>query len=681
VLLDDDIKSPLQIGNGDFVFTSDATGFQTLHTEHDAWMPLCTMAQWGWHSVPNARGGYYTIDDVVMEPFDFEGRKIHFALNVQEGNEEPYNWMRKNPHRMNLARIALKLDGGVISRDQIGGIHQQLHLYEGYIESRFTIDGVPCRVLSACDPKLDALAFKVESELLRGGRLTVDFEFPYGDHHKAGGLWDVPERHRTETLVHGENVVLVRRTLDRDGYYLKISSANSVRADIAEQAHRLRLMSEGVNTLEFAALFSPDAPCDGAELCADGIFDAAYDWWTAFWEKGAAVRLSKSKHPKALELERRIIISLYHLAIQSAGSMPPAETGLTCNSWYGKFHLEMHFWHAAYLPLWNHPELLERSVKWYHDILPTARWNASRNGFKGARWPKMVAPDGVDCPSFIATLLIWQQPHILYMIELLYHAYGEDRAFARREWNLIRETAEFMADLPVYNPQTGHYDITQPVIPSNEMFKPLETRNPAFELAYWKFGLGVAIQFAWRLGEPVPEKWSAVYEKIAPPPMRDGQYITHELFKPFRADFVSCDAGIIGMLPGEGIDQDVMRKQYLAWKNSPGSDFMIGWTFAWYAMTGTRLGLADEALGILLKDHGCNDYMANGGNPQIMPPFDGHPAPEGPPTLPIYLPGNGGLLLAVAMMAAGYKDSKPHPGFPDDGQWVIETDGLRPLPF
>lgn len=50
--------------------------------------------------------------------------------------------------------------------------------------------------------------------------------------------------------------------------------------------------------------------------------------------------------------------------------------------------------------------------------------------------------------------------------------------------------------------------------------------------------------------------------------------------------------------------------------------------------------------------------------------------------VPVYLPGNGALLTAVAMMAGGW-DSAPErnaPGFPDDGQWVVQPEGLRPLP-
>ena len=90
------------------------------------------------------------------------------------------------------------------------------------------------------------------------------------------------------------------------------------------------------------------------------------------------------------------------MAINSSGSTPPQETGLTCNSWYGKMHLEMYLWHCAWLPLWHQEELLDRSLAWYREHLQQARENAARNGYKGARWPKMIATEGVDCPSALA---------------------------------------------------------------------------------------------------------------------------------------------------------------------------------------------------------------------------------------------------------------------------------------
>jgi len=104
-----------------------------------------------------------------------------------------------------------------------------------------------------------------------------------------------------------------------------------------------------------------------------------------------AVDLSGSSDPRAPELERRIVLSQYLTAINSAGSMPPQETGRVCNSWHGKFHLEMHWWHAAHFALWGCPQLLERSLPWYSSITgcpgSSVPARLSRGALAQAGWP------------------------------------------------------------------------------------------------------------------------------------------------------------------------------------------------------------------------------------------------------------------------------------------------------
>ena len=144
-----------------------------------------------------------------------------------------------------------------------------------------------------------------------------------------------------------------------------------------------------------------------------------------------------------------MVLSQYLTAIQCAGSLPPQETGLTCNSWYGKYHLEMHWWHAAHFPMWNRAALLERSLGWYSAILPSAREKAKQQGYTGARWPKMTAPDGRSSPSPVGEMLIWQQPHPIAMAELCYAAHP-DRATLERYRDVVMESAEFMASFAYY---------------------------------------------------------------------------------------------------------------------------------------------------------------------------------------------------------------------------------------
>ena len=64
-----------------------------------------------------------------------------------------------------------------------------------------------------------------------------------------------------------------------------------------------------------------------------------------------------------------------------------------------------------------------------------------------------------------------------------------------------------------------------------------------------------------------------------------------------------------------------------------------------------------------------NTYRANGHNYQR-------------PGLTIYLPGNGGLLAAVALMAAGWDGApdRPAPGFPADGSWTVRVERLQRMP-
>jgi protein-glucosylgalactosylhydroxylysine glucosidase len=179
--------------------------------------------------------------------------------------------------------------------------------------------------------------------------------------------------------------------------------------------------------LAFVVAFSPKE-IKGSLLTASATFEASANHWRRFWSEGGAMDLSDSSDARALELERRVVLSQYLTAIQCSGSMPPQETGLTVNSWYGKFHLEMHWWHAAHFALWNRLPLFEKSLGWYASILPSAQALARAQGYRGARWPKMVGPEGRDSPSPVGPLLIWQQPHPIFYAELCYLSHPSGHA-------------------------------------------------------------------------------------------------------------------------------------------------------------------------------------------------------------------------------------------------------------
>lgn len=704
VLEEMDKESALTVGNGEFAFTADITGMQTLYEEYDI-LPLCTMSQWGWHTKPvNDEKYEYTLKDLVMTEYDVcDGRHVGYAKKQFAGNEEVYQWLRKNPHRLNLARIGFRYKGGKISSEQITDIHQELKLYEGILESRFLLEGIPCKVWTACyNQEKDQIGFRIESPALEDGSLTVEICFPYGSPDISASDWNAGELHTTEILdripdKERENLLLKRR-LDRDSYFVAVSSNGAVHEQLSEHSLTVEANS-GVLELS-AAFYAAEGHIRGRENSfgddsvresnavrnhitasvntgktvdsVSQIMEASRQGWKDFWEKGGIIRLNRSKDKRAWELERRIILSQYLMAVNSSGSTPPQETGLICNSWYGKMHLEMYLWHCAWLPLWNHCDLLERSLKWYKEHLPQARENAARNGYQGARWPKMVATEGIDAPSSIATLLVWQQPHIIYMMEMQYRN-EKSRAFLEEYWPVVEETACFMTDFVVWNEAHGCYDIPAPVIPVQECHKETDTVNPAFEVEYWRVTLQIAVEWAKRLNKAPDPKWLEVAEHMAELTVEEDVYLAHEkcsaTFTEFNKDHPSM-LGAYGLIGSDRIDTEIMRNTLHLVEKCWQYPTLWGWDFALMAMTAVRLDEPELAIRLLLMDTLKNCYLASGNNMQISRR-----------DLPLYLPGNGSLLLAAAIMTAGYEGcDRELPGFPKDGQWTVEFENIQKMP-
>ena len=233
--------------------------------------------------------------------------------------------------------------------------------------------------------------------------------------------------------------------------------------------------------------------------------------WRRFWTEGGAVELGQSKDPRAHELERRVVLSQYLTAIQCSGSRPPQETGLTVNSWYGKFHLEMHWWHAAHFALWNRLPLLEKSLGWYNKILPVARQLANSQGYAGARWPKMVGPEGRDSPSTIGPLVDLATTASDLLCRTLLSIASEKQTLERYH-EIVFESATSWRRLPFVTTKTHRYVLGPPLIPAQENHPPSETWNPTFELAYWRDGLKHRAAVARTFGNVSQPVWDRVIE-------------------------------------------------------------------------------------------------------------------------------------------------------------------------
>ena len=118
--------------------------------------------------------------------------------------------------------------------------------------------------------------------------------------------------------------------------------------------------------------------------------------------------------------------------------------------------------------------------------------------------------------------------------------------------------------------------------------------------------------------------------------------------------------------PGHDLNLTIMKNTYKKIKEKWNWEDTWGWDFPMLAMTASRLGYGEDAVNALLMPVTTNTYLKNGHNYQTS-------------RLRVYLPGNGGLLAALAMMAAGTEE-KPenNQGFPKS--WKVKSEGISKMP-
>jgi hypothetical protein len=674
-----DPKHFLQVGNGEFAYSFDVTGMQTLDRTFEHSVPLHTMSNWGWHSFPNT--GDYKYEQTLSE-FDVQGRKVSYA-DRQDSKAGEY--FRASPHRFNLARIGLwweaQDEAGATAADlaDFTEIEQTLDLWTGVATSKFKFRGEPVIVTTVAHPKRDAIALRIESPLVASGKLgvAVRFSYPRGEWGPAVDDFAKPAAHQSEWSSLGEGRLRCKRLLDQTSYAVELDANPD--AEWAELGpHAQRVMWSGAEAGELVVDFEGGwlalAPNGSLREQVTGpqAREASAAHWKALWSSGGALDLSGTDDRRAAEIERRVVLSQYLTAIQN-GSLPPQETGLVTNSWFGKQHLEMHWWHAAHFALWGRPEILERSLGWYQHILPQAKAIATRQGYKGVRWPKMSGPDGVSSPSGVGEFLAWQQPHFIALAELVHRANADpqqQKQILERYGEAVQETAAFMADYVQWDADGATCHLGAPLIPAQENYKPRVTSDPTYELAYWHWALSVAQQWRERDGQPREPEWDRVIAGLAKPLVREGRYAAVAV-EPFtnKADHPSmlCAFGVLPQTPlidpaimqatAEWVEDDAAWNWKSTW----------GWDFPVVAMTFARCGDPERAVNALLRDTPKNTYLPNGHNYQEE-------------RLPLYLPGNGGVLAATALMAAGWDGGpkRPAPGFPAD--WKVRCEGLLPSP-
>lgn len=668
-----DSLSSLTVGNGNFAFTVDATGMQSFPDAYSKGVPLGTQSVWGWHSFPNTEN--LRVEE-AQKVYELEGRKISYTVQPKEPGrvKMAVEYFRVNPHRLQLGNIGLEIkknDGTLATAKDIQKISQELNVWTGVITSNFTVEGVPVKVTTASHQQQDIVAFRIESPLLHTNRIAVRVRFPYPNaQFKDGGDNFKNDEKHTSVLMQSATETTIKRVLDTTVYYTSLKWNGT--ASIKKQAeHYFLIQPKSSNGyFELTCKFSQVISKGFAALFA-AVKENSEQNWKKFWISGGAVDFSQVKEARAFELERRVVLSQYLTKVQCSAAYPPQETGLTYNSWYGKPHLEMHWWHAVHFAQWGRPELMEKSLDWYFTVAEKAKLIAKRQGFEGLRWQKMTDNNGDEAPSSVGAFLIWQQPHFIYMAELLYRHNPTSKTLNKYK-ELLFATADFMASFPSYNQQTKKYNLGKGLIPAQECFDAVSTFNPTYELSYWSWALEVAQQWKVRSGLPREKKWDEIIHNLAPLPQLNGVYLAagntpdcYEKGSKYLTDHPAVLGAYSTIPAANGLDTVVMKKTYFTVLEKWDWNETWGWDYPLMAMTAARLHMGEEAVNALLMPVRTNTYLVNGHNYQDD-------------RLTIYLPGNGGVLNAVALMCTGADADKGiNIGFPKS--WNVKWEGLKKM--
>lgn len=591
-----DVENPLTIGNGNLAFTMDVTGLQTLKKDYNL-IPLMTMT--------NKFATKETTLALEKENFIARDGRIVSYMTKKEGQEEAFDSLRTNHFKYNLFNLAFYYNDELIKSEEISNINQHLYLYYGLIVSKFTYKNEEVTTRAYIDYKYNTLVFSFKSKLFKKG-LNVRLSSNVAWYNKEGS------KEERINIAYDKEKILIEDLYRKDEIFYALKDMFIVKK-------------------EDSIAFYSSKEENEMTLGINEKIKRSLNLWPEFWNK------TKEYYNDNLEIERRIVLSLYLIRVNSLGIYPPAETGLTCNSWYGKFHLEMHLWHDLGMIYYGHYDLVIPSIDYYFTILDEAKKRAASNGFKGARWPKMTDLTGLDSPSDIGCLLMWQQPHIIFMLSEIKRL---NPSFDMTKYNeLIEETALCLASFFVE--ENGKYYLDKPLRPAQEFYEPETVDSPIFEVEYFIYSLALANKL---LGNHKnKENFEKIIKNAVMPHVfedaYEGHLNTNETYTKYNFDH-PLPIMAYSYFKSERLNPKIVKNSLDKIFKTFKIDTMWGWDFPSFAMCLYNLGEYDKAVEMLLSNYPKNTYLKNGHNIQ-------YPDHE---TLPLYLPGNGAFLIASYML-------------------------------
>jgi trehalose/maltose hydrolase-like predicted phosphorylase len=229
--------------------------------------------------------------------------------------------------------------------------------------------------------------------------------------------------------------------------------------------------------------------------------------WAELWKTGD-IQIEGD-----LDAQQRVRFALYNLYsyIRPDTRQSIAPMGLSSQGYNGHIFWDTELWMYPTL-LALQPDMAKSCLDYRSDRLQKAKQKAFIYGYKGAMYPWESDDTGEEATPTWALTGIFEQ-HITADVSIAfwnYYSYTQDKSWLKKEWSVLKETADFWVSRVVQN-QDGSYSILN-VVGADEYAQHID--DNAFTNASAIESLKNTIKAASILNEPVNPKWIDVSEKL-----------------------------------------------------------------------------------------------------------------------------------------------------------------------
>ncbi len=239
----------------------------------------------------------------------------------------------------------------------------------------------------------------------------------------------------------------------------------------------------------------------------DKLLNRHKQTWAELWSTGD-IQIEGD-----LDAQQRVRFALYNLYsyIRPDTRQSIAPMGLSSQGYNGHIFWDTELWMYPTL-LALQPDMAKSCLDYRSDRLQKAKQKAFIYGYKGAMYPWESDNTGEEATPTWALTGIFEQ-HITADVSIAfwnYYSYTQDKSWLRKEWAVLKETADFWVSRVIKN-QDGSYSILN-VVGADEYAQHID--DNAFTNASAIESLKNTIKAARLLNEPINPEWIEVSEKL-----------------------------------------------------------------------------------------------------------------------------------------------------------------------